>query len=139
MDINSLAKKIADDIFQTDSEAHRVNRLVMEFEEHLSGPGWCREALNSRILRHLMRAAEQKPRVLQDVENERYRQDKKWGGPDHDDEHMPSDWYQTIRAYLEWAFMMARMDNPEKYRRRMIQVAALAIAAVESHDRLIIR
>lgn len=75
--------------------------------------------------------------VLRDVRIERLRQDQKWGGPDHDDKHGPDDWCRWINAYMTWAKTMAEFDSPEKYRKRMIQVAALAVAAVESHDRLI--
>lgn len=76
-------------------------------------------------------------RAISDVLLERLRQDSKWGGIEHDDQHEPFFWCQLIQDYAGWARVMAGMDSPEKYRRRMIQVAALACAAVESHDRLI--
>ncbi|BBO80189.1 hypothetical protein DSCO28_07550 [Desulfosarcina ovata subsp. sediminis] len=75
--------------------------------------------------------------VWADVRNERIRQDQKNGGVEHDDNHFPAEWCELINAYATWAKTMESFDNLEKYRRRMIQVAALAIAAVESHDRLI--
>jgi hypothetical protein len=42
---------------------------------------------------------------------------------------------ELIEDYAGWARVMAGMSSPDKYRRRMVQVAALAVAAIESHDR----
>lgn len=78
------------------------------------------------------------PRISQallDVAAERQRQDLKWGGPDHDDMHSTADFVQLIRDYAGWARTMAGMGSVEKTRRRLVQVAALAVAAVESLDR----
>lgn len=67
---------------------------------------------------------------------ERKRQDEKWGGPESDDKRKTEiDWIEDIEAYTAWAKQMYRMGSPEKYRRRMMQVAALAVAACESFDR----
>lgn len=63
-----------------------------------------------------------------EVCEERSRQDVKWGGPDHDAQHEPADWAEFIAE-------MARMGRTDKYRRRLIQVAALALAAAEALDR----
>lgn len=74
--------------------------------------------------------------VLNEVAAERSRQNQKWGGPTADDARKtPEDWCLDIDAYNTWACQMHRMGSPEKYRRRMIQIAALAVAAVESFDR----
>lgn len=59
---------------------------------------------------------------------ERHRQDVRWGGPDHDDEHYPSDWVSYIKEHADKALN-------GNYRQRLIEVAALAVAAVESYDR----
>lgn len=69
-------------------------------------------------------------RALSDVLKERHRQDAKWGGPEHDDEHTPDEWERFImkRIPLESA-------NDPTFRQRMVEVAALAVAAIESHDR----
>ena len=75
--------------------------------------------------------------VLQEVQHERERQDDKWGGPTEDDARkQPTDWVLDIEAYVTWACQMHRMGDQGKYRRRMMQVAALAVAACESYDRL---
>lgn len=73
--------------------------------------------------------------VFNEVLAERNRQDAKWGGPEHDDQHGAEDWNRFITRYSQWAAQMADMNSPDKYRRRMVQVAAIAIAAVESLDR----
>jgi hypothetical protein len=74
--------------------------------------------------------------VMLDVAAERGRQDAKWGGPAHDDTHAPELWIQLICDYAGWARVMAGMGNRERYRRRMVQVAALAVSAIEVLDRL---
>jgi hypothetical protein len=73
--------------------------------------------------------------VVADVVAERERQDGKWGGADHDDTHEITDFVQWIEDYAGWARMMASMGSVGKTRRRLVQVAALAVAAVESMDR----
>ena len=78
--------------------------------------------------------------VYNEVSQERHRQDKKFGGPDIDDIRKgPVDWIEDIEGYLAWSKQMHRMNSPEKYRRRMLQVAALAVAACQSYDRLLLR
>lgn len=72
--------------------------------------------------------------VLYDVMKERARQDGKFG-KEHDDNKLPMDWCADINAYATWAHQMQRMGSMDKYRRRLIQVAALAMAACESLDR----
>lgn len=73
--------------------------------------------------------------ALQDVLSERKRQDGKWGGPSHDDNHTTAEFVQWIEDYAGWARMMDSMQSFDKARRRLVQVAALAVAAVESIDR----
>ena len=77
---------------------------------------------------------ELKSSLVMDVLLERVRQDDKWGGSEHDDQHNEEYWIETILAYLMWAGQMARDDSGSKYRRRMLQVSALALASVESYD-----
>lgn len=73
--------------------------------------------------------------VISEVIAERTRQDDKFGGAQHDDEKNPEDWCSTIEHYVGWAEEMHRMGSPEKYRRRMRQIAAIAVAACQSFDR----
>lgn len=73
--------------------------------------------------------------VLSEVASERARQDAKWGGSKHDDLFSVFDFVQWIEDYAGWCRMMALMNSDDKARRRMVQVAALAVAAVERMDR----
>lgn len=64
--------------------------------------------------------------VIDEVIVERVKQDDKWGGPSHDDLH-------SIEDFSD--FMLARLKDRNPTRRQLIQVAALAVAAVEMLDR----
>jgi hypothetical protein len=75
--------------------------------------------------------------ILKEIDAERDRQDIKWGGPVHDDKISPGGWCLLAQDYAGWARVMAGMDNPVKYRRRLLQVAAIAVAAIEALDRLL--
>ena len=69
-------------------------------------------------------AADQPTGVLKEVAAERARQDAKWGGPSHDDQHTAHDW---------WWFIHERLG--QRSEQAFIEVAALAVAAVESNRR----
>jgi|GEM_PF-1931289 len=75
---------------------------------------------------------------MREVALERYAQDEKHGGEENDDRNTFEDWFKFIDDKLEKAgdaiVSLNGTDLPE-YRRRMVQVAALAVAAVESLDR----
>jgi len=76
--------------------------------------------------------------VFAEIAVERNRQDAKWGGPDHDDGH---GWHEWIDYIIEHAGKAYSAYNDEASyangRRRYIEVAALAVAAVESMDRTV--
>lgn len=74
--------------------------------------------------------------ILAEVAAERERQDLKWGGPANDDQWNSLDWHEMIADYNGWARRMVCMESLDKARVRYIQVAALAVAAVEALDRL---
>lgn len=78
--------------------------------------------------------------ILAQIDAERERQIEKWGGPVKsafiDDSWNALDWKEMIDDYTAWARRMATMGSWDKSRRRFIQVAALAVAAVEAIDRL---
>lgn len=75
--------------------------------------------------------------IYEEVELERCRQDKMWGGPEHDDDHDVRDWVVYIVNYLgktvdrdaEWG------RNLDVVRGYLIRVIALCVAAIESIDR----
>lgn len=72
--------------------------------------------------------------LLKEVAEERARQIRKGYGAIQDQEWDPADWHAMIADYNAWARRMAAMGSPDKARRRYIQVAALAVAAVEALD-----
>lgn len=62
--------------------------------------------------------------LYKEIEVERFRQNLKWGGPDHDDTH----------GWLDWGDLVgARTDEPT--REHLIEAAALLLAWIESDDR----
>lgn len=67
---------------------------------------------------------------MAEVAKERQSQDWQWGGPEHDDKHMSEDWVQYIQKQANRCY-----NYPNELRERMVKVAALAIAAIESLDR----
>lgn len=76
--------------------------------------------------------------ILRDIAVERARQDEKWGGPAHDDTHALADWSRWIQ---DRAQLVRNVDighaalTRGATRRQLIEIAALAVAAVESFDR----
>jgi hypothetical protein len=77
---------------------------------------------------------------MQDIAVEREHQDKQWGGNGHDDAHETLDWFEYIDQQIDKSiqenFGFTNEKNIAKFGRpRLIKIAALAIAAVESIDR----
>lgn len=72
--------------------------------------------------------------IVAQVHDERENQDAKWGA-DHDDKHGEGDWTRLIVRQLGQAEYAIESDQMSTWRQQMIQVAALAEAAVESYDR----
>jgi len=74
--------------------------------------------------------------VLTEIDTERENQDEKWGQQNHH----PQMWLnilmeevgETSRAMMDAHF---RKDDWDDYRKEMVQVAAVAVAAIESFDR----
>ena len=81
--------------------------------------------------------------IFNEIDNERESQDKQWGGPDHDDEHDVLDWIYFIERQMKQARLVVynsydpKQDEPDMnvYRKKLVNAAALAIAAIEAHDR----
>jgi len=75
--------------------------------------------------------------ILQEIKDERAYQDGRWGGHAHDDQHGPNEWIAFITAYAGKAFYCCDEHPADllEFRRNMIKVAALAVAAVEWADR----
>ena len=65
--------------------------------------------------------------VFDEIVRERIAQDNKWGGFDHDIEHSEWDWRHFVISHTERAVDI-------NFRKQMIRVAALAIAAIQAYD-----
>lgn len=79
-------------------------------------------------------------RLYEQVELERLRQDKQWGGPEHDDQHELPHWDEYIERQMQkardvWAKEEDYTANYVGVRKRLVKIMALAAAAVESLDR----
>jgi len=68
--------------------------------------------------------------IFKEIQLERERQDKQWGGSDHDDNHSNRDWEDWIIDFAN-----AERGPVADFRGRMLRIAALAVAAMQSYDR----
>ena len=72
-------------------------------------------------------------RIFEEIRAERAAQDAKWGGSGHDDTHSNFDWIAYMVKHLgravQWPF------DPAMFKRQMVIVAALAVAAIEWAER----
>ncbi len=77
--------------------------------------------------------------LYMEIEDERLHQDKKWGGPTHDDTKGVRDWISYIVVYLGKAVSReSRWGQDLSFSRiALVKVAALCVAALESFDRKI--
>ena len=72
--------------------------------------------------------------VFDEISRERASQDEEWGGADHDDSHERTDWVKFIEKQCRLA--RTAKDRPlDDYESRMVKIAALAVAAIESSRR----
>lgn len=69
------------------------------------------------------------------VAYERGLQDRKWGGPAHDDEHSIEDWVEFINEYMDRIKCASEYPDRKKIQDSLIKIAALSIAAMESLER----
>lgn len=73
--------------------------------------------------------------IYREVDAERDRQDTQWGGASHDDEHQGSDFVRFVREHTDRARHAVNTGALDEFRAQLIEIAALAVAAVESLDR----
>jgi hypothetical protein len=71
--------------------------------------------------------------IFGEITRERAAQDEQWGGPTHDDSHDRHEWCEYIRKQNNHAVSSAH--NATVFEARMVKVAALALAAIESSRR----
>lgn len=80
-------------------------------------------------------------KILEEIREEKKHQDKKWGGPKHDDQHDAYAWAVLVTSYFGQAvsdFVNESGRHEARYRKfryNMVKVAALAVAAIEVVDR----
>ncbi len=77
--------------------------------------------------------------ICEQLVTERDEQDMQWGGPEHDDEHTRREWLDFVKEHADRARKaIGRRQQAidlDEYRRRLVVIAALAVAAIEAHDR----
>jgi len=78
-------------------------------------------------------------KIFSELYDERKRQLTKGFTANVDDSNSPYDWYALVHDYNSWARRMGAMCSWQRMRRRYVQIAALAIAAIEAIDRQIER
>lgn len=75
-------------------------------------------------------------RIYGEITTERMAQDALGYGPEHDDHHTSFEWVALIARHAGLGIEEgARGVDAVRFRRQMVRVAALAVAAVESLDR----
>lgn len=72
-------------------------------------------------------------KAILSILEEREAQDKQWGGPTHDDEHFPADWFHFINRQL--GKLALPVKDVTSFRRGLVKIGALAVAAIERCDR----
>lgn len=73
--------------------------------------------------------------AIEEIVAERIRQDLQWGGPEHDDGHEAVDWEIILRKHVQRLTRSSAAEPTSDYRDRLIKIAAIALAAAQSHDR----
>ena len=74
--------------------------------------------------------------LLQEVVAERAAQDQEWGGRPHDDGHGVAEWVALLARHVGLAMNDgATTEDPVRFRRQMVRVAAVALAALEAFER----
>jgi hypothetical protein len=78
--------------------------------------------------------------VLEQVAEERRQQDAQWGA-DFDDARAWREWLSLVHEHADRAQKalprpnVPRSGDPDDYRRQLVAIAAIAVAAVEAYDR----
>lgn len=113
-------------------------RLCLLDPERAGGDDRAPVARDEEETMSLLRLPDRTLNVLEEVGDERARQNRKWGEQNHD----PTVWLAVAMEELgeaAQAVLKVRGEgstrDPRDYRAEMLQVAAVAVAAVEAFDR----
>jgi hypothetical protein len=71
--------------------------------------------------------------IFDEIETERHKQDAEWGGPEHDDTHSTFEF--RLQIDRQAGFIQNNPKSVADDRQRLIKIAALAVAGIESIDR----
>lgn len=82
-----------------------------------------------------MPTEQERPSLWEEILWERVAQDAEHGGPDNDDLLTYAEWTGVLTQFAGRAFSCARLGRGDLYRARLVQVAAVAAAAIEAFDR----
>lgn len=86
-------------------------------------------------------------RIISEIVAERARQDELWGGAEHDSKHTLERWLVILMRHVGLCAWDGSPDDvchrtektakydPKRYRRELVEVAAVAVAALEAFDR----
>jgi hypothetical protein len=73
--------------------------------------------------------------IMEDIHEERIRQDHRWGGAKHDDKHTVGEWRAYRERYEGKTYHYHKMNDYLSERESLLKIAALAVAQIESLDR----
>jgi hypothetical protein len=116
--------------------ARRAQALIAEGVNALTAVSGEYELLSARMdAERLARTPGRAAMVLGEVLVERRAQDTEWGQR-HDDTHDARDWLTVLGKHTGRAAGAALNNDWDPYRRQLVIVAAVAVAAVEAFDRV---
>lgn len=72
--------------------------------------------------------------IYLEIAQERDAQDVEWGGPAHDQAHLPKDWVGYIYKQVSEANIHAVGGDLEGWRKHIVKIASLAVAALEANN-----
>lgn len=74
-------------------------------------------------------------RMYAEIENEVIRQTEQWGD-EHDDQHSWRDWFALMTRYVVKADVaLIEAGDAREWRGRLLQMTAICVSALRSHDR----
>jgi len=78
---------------------------------------------------------QESPNAYDKIKKERRKQDKKWGGPSHDDEHPLRFWAELLETQITQYRESVWTDDMSDAQHQLAQIAALAVAGWQAIER----